>query len=102
MIPGFVLGFLAMSLFRTLGVALGFLPQSVSHPGSLQGAAQILIFLDELSKFAILMALAAVGLNTDLTSLRRIGVKPLIIGTCVAVVLAILSLSLILFTPLGA
>ena len=103
LIPGFVLGFLAMSLFRTLGVALGFLPQSVSHPGSLQGAAQILIFLDELSKFAILMALAAVGLNTDLTSLRRIGVKPLIIGTCVAVVLANpLSLSLILFTPLGA
>lgn len=102
LIPGFVIGFLVMSLIRTLGVAFGFLPQNVSNPGNLQMAANILTVLDEVSKFAILMALAAVGLNTDLSSLRRIGVKPLIIGTCVAVVIAIISLSLILFTPLGA
>jgi len=102
LIPGFVIGFLVMSLIRTLGVALGFLPQNVANPGNLQMAATLLNALDEVSKFAILMALAAVGLNTDLSSLKRIGVKPLIIGTCVAVVIAILSLSLILFTPLGA
>ena len=102
LIPGFVIGFLVMSLIRTLGVAFGFLPQNVANPGNLQMAANILTVLDEVSKFAILMALAAVGLNTDLSSLRRIGVKPLIIGTCVAVVIAIISLSLILFTPLGA
>ncbi len=102
LIPGFVIGFLVMSLIRTLGVAFSFLPQNVSNPGNLQLAANILTALDEVSKFAILMALAAVGLNTDLSSLRRIGVKPLIIGTCVAVVIAIISLSLILFTPLGA
>ncbi len=102
LIPGFVIGFLVMSLIRTLGVAFGFLPQNVANPGNLQLAANILTALDEVSKFAILMALAAVGLNTDLSSLRRIGVKPLIIGTCVAGVIAIISLSLILFTPLGA
>jgi len=102
LIPGFVIGFLVMSLIRTAGVALGFLPQNVSSPGNLQFAADLLKFLDEISKFAILMALAGVGLNTDLSSLRRIGIKPLIIGTCVAVVLAVISLSLILFTPLGS
>jgi len=102
LIPGFVIGFLVMSLIRTLGVAFGFLPQNVSNPGNLQMAANILSVLDEVSKFAILMALAAVGLNTDLSSLRRIGFKPLIIGICLAVVIAIISLSLILFTPLGA
>jgi len=102
LIPGFVIGFLVMSLIRTLGVAFGFLPQNVSNPGNLQLAANVLNALDEVSKFAILMALAAVGLNTDLSSLKRIGVKPLIIGTCVAAVIAILSLSLILFTPLGS
>ena len=101
LIPGFVLGFLLMSLIRTVGVATGILPQDVTHPGTLETAANILKALDQVSKFIILMALAAVGLNTDLASLRRIGFKPLIIGTCVAALLAILSLGLILFTPLG-
>ncbi len=102
LVPGFVIGFLVMSLIRTVGVALGFLPQSISNPGNLQFAAGLLKAADDLSKFLILMALAGVGLNTDLNSLRRIGLKPLIVGTCVAVLLAVLSLSLILFTPLGA
>ncbi len=102
LVPGFVIGFLVMSLIRTLGVALGVLPQSVSSPGDLHLAAGALKALDEISKFAILMALAGVGLNTDLSALWKLGIKPLIIGTCVAVVLAIVSLSLILLTPLGA
>jgi uncharacterized integral membrane protein (TIGR00698 family) len=102
LIPGFVIGFLVMSLVRTAGVALGFLPQSVSNPGDLQVAASVLKACDEISKFAILMALAGVGLNTDLVSLRRIGLKPLVVGTCVAVLLALVSLGLILYTPLGA
>jgi uncharacterized integral membrane protein (TIGR00698 family) len=102
LIPGFVIGFLIMSLIRTTGVALGFLPQNVAAPGNLHLAAYILGIFDEISKFAILMALAAVGLNTDLSNLRKIGFKPLIVGTCVAIVMALLSLSLILFTPLGS
>ncbi len=102
LVPGFVLGFLVMSLLRTLGVALGVLPQNVAQPGSLGAAASVLTFLDELAKLAILMALAGVGLNSDLASLRRIGFKPLIVGTCVAIVLAGISLALILLTPLGS
>lgn len=101
-VPGFVLGFLAMAVLRTLGVATGILPQSVSSPGSLQSAAAFLKGMDETSKFLILMALAGVGLNTNLASLRRIGLKPLLVGTCVALLLAVLSLGLILYSPLGA
>lgn len=100
-IPGFVVGFILMALLRTLGIALGLLPQNVSAPGDLQRAAQVLIFLDSVSKFAILMALSAVGLNTDLASLKRIGYKPLIAGLIVAVMLSVVSLVLILFTPLA-
>jgi uncharacterized integral membrane protein (TIGR00698 family) len=100
-VPGFVIGFVLMALLRTVGVALGFLPQSVASPGHLHGAAQLLTWLDSLSKFAILMALSAVGLNTDFSSLKRIGLKPLLVGTVVAVLLAITSLVLILFTPFG-
>ncbi|PWH16732.1 MAG: putative sulfate exporter family transporter [Anaerolineae bacterium] len=101
LIPGFVLGFLAMALLRTLGVAAGLLPQSVSQPGELQTAATFLKTVDELSKFLILMALTGVGLNTNLSSLRRLGLKPLLVGTSVAVLLAALSLALILHSPLG-
>jgi uncharacterized membrane protein YadS len=46
--------------------------------------------------------IAGVGLNTNLERLKHIGPKPLIVGTCVALVLAVLSLTLILFTPLGS
>ncbi len=102
LIPGFVLGFLAMALLRTLGVAAGLLPQSVSHPGELQTAAAFLKTVDEMSKFLILMALTGVGLNTNLGSLRRLGLKPLLVGTSVAILLAALSLALILYSPLGA
>lgn len=102
LIPGFVLGFLAMALVRTLGVAAGLLPQSVSQPGELQTAAAFLKTVDEISKFLILMALTGVGLNTRLASLRRLGLKPLLVGTSVALLLAALSLALILYSPLGA
>jgi len=101
LVPGFVVGFILMSLYRTLGVMLGFLPQNVSEPGQLVWAANFLSFLDGTSKFAILMALSAVGLNTDLSNLKRIGLKPLLVGTFVALLLSVISLSLILFTPFG-
>lgn len=101
LIPGFVLGFLAMALVRTLGVATGILPQNVSQPGALQTAAAFLKTVDEISKFLILMALTGVGLNTRLASLRRLGLKPLLVGTAVALLLAALSLMLILYSPLG-
>ncbi len=102
LVPGFVLGFLVMSLLRTAGVALGVLPQNLAQPGQLTAAAAVLKGVDEIAKFAILMALAGVGLNTNLASLRKIGFKPLIVGLCVAILLAGISLSLILFTPLGS
>ena len=100
-IPGFVIGFILMALLRTFGIMLGILPQDVAAPGDLQTAARGLIFLDSVSRFAILMALSAVGLNTNLVSLKRIGYKPLIVGLIVAVLLSVVSLLLILFTPLA-
>lgn len=100
-VPGFVIGFVVMALVRTVGVMMGFLPQNVALPGQLHMAARGLVFVDSVSKFAILMALSAVGLNTQLASLKRIGIKPLLVGTVLALLLSIASLTLILFTPLG-
>jgi uncharacterized integral membrane protein (TIGR00698 family) len=100
-IPGFVIGFVVMALIRTIGVMIGVLPQHVSEPGSLKAAANVLVFLDQVSKFSILLALSAVGLNTNIENIKRIGIKPLLVGTFVAVLLSMTSLGLIVFTSLG-
>jgi uncharacterized integral membrane protein (TIGR00698 family) len=100
LVPWFVLGFLAMSLLRTLGVATDVLPQNVENPGNLAEAAAMLKWFDEAAKFFILMALSAIGLGTNVQSLRAIGIKPFVVGLCVAAVLATFSLTVILLTGL--
>lgn len=62
--PWFVLGFLAASLINTF---LG-LPAGVSG------------FLSQTGKFVIVMAMAAIGLNTNLIKLLKNGVRPIVLG----------------------
>lgn len=100
LIPWFVLGFLALTLARTVGVAFGVLPQNVDRPGDLQSAASALKFFDEVAKFAILTALTGVGLSTDIRNILKIGLGPFIVGLCIAAVLAVASLSLIVASGL--
>lgn len=66
--PWFVLGFLAMALLNSLG----FIPVSISQ-----------LFKD-LSRFLIVVALAAIGLKTDLEEMRHSGIKPIIHGFLVS------------------
>lgn len=94
-LPWFVLGFLGLTLLRTIGVAVGLLPQSVAEPGSLIVAASALKLVDEIAKFAILVALAAIGLSTDTAAVRRTGLKPFAMGLGLAASLALFSLGLI-------
>ncbi len=101
LIPWFVIGFLTMSLIRTFGISVGILPQDINHPGALPVASSILKAFDEMAKFAILTALAAVGLGTQLKVVLKIGLKPFTLGLCVSLVLSIASLSLILFFGMG-
>lgn len=101
LIPWFVLGFLALSLLRTAGIAAGVLPQNVDKPGDLAAAAALLKFVDEIAKFAILTALAGIGLGTNIANLRKIGLKPFVVGLCVAAVLSATSLTIILLGHLG-
>lgn len=94
-LPWFVFGFLAMTLLRTIGVAVGWLPHDVSAPGDLIAAAGILRFMDEIARFAVLVALAAIGLSTSTTAVRRIGLKPFAMALGLAASLALFSLALI-------
>ena len=75
-IPWFVLGFLAASLVRTLGV----LPMSA-------GAA-----LPEIGKFGICAAMAAIGLKSNPLKLVRNGVRPILLGLACWVSVAVVSL----------
>ena len=64
--PWFVLGFLAAALMYT------FLPIP----------AAVSAFLVQAGKFLIVMAMAAIGLNTNLRKLLTQSVKPLLLGLC--------------------
>lgn len=77
--PFFILFFLLASIITTLASSLG-VPSSVFSP------------LKTLSKFFIIMAMAAIGLNTDLWTLVKTGGKPLLMGMCCWVSITLCSL----------
>lgn len=65
--PFFILYFVAASIITTIAVSLG-VSASVFSP------------IKELSKFFIIMAMAAIGLNTNIVKLVKTGGKPIIMG----------------------
>jgi uncharacterized membrane protein YadS len=95
LVPWFVLAFLGMTVVRTVLNQFGFLPLDVNNPNDMVLGANLLRAADELAKFAILVALAAIGLSTDVAAVRKTGPKPLLLGVVVAGALAVFSLALI-------
>ena len=51
-------------------------------------------FFKQLSKFLIVMALAAIGINTDIVKLGKTGGKPILLGFCCWIAIACVSLGL--------
>lgn len=78
--PWFVVGFLAAAIVSTLVSPLG------------AGAAQACTLLDKLGKFGIIVAMAGIGLNTNLKSLVKNGVRPIALGLCCWIAVALVSL----------
>lgn len=67
--PFFILYFIAASVITTIAASLG-LPSEFFAP------------IKELSKFFIVLAMAAIGLNTNIVKLVKTGGKPLFMGLC--------------------
>ena len=67
--PLFILWFVCASVVTTICTSLG-IPSAVFQP------------LKELSKFFIIMAMAAIGLNSNVVKLVKSGGKPLLLGAC--------------------
>lgn len=74
--PWFVLGFLITTLINSIG----FIPKEVSG------------FLNDLGKFGIMVAMAGIGLNTKLRSLVKNGWRPIALGLCCWILVAVISL----------
>lgn len=79
--PTFILFFILASLITTICTSLGVSSSSFAP-------------LKELSKFMIVMAMAAIGLNTDLIKLVKTGGKPLVLGFCCSLAVTLTSLLL--------
>lgn len=67
--PFFILWFILASVITTAATGLGA-PAALFSP------------LKTLSKFFIVLAMAAIGLNTDIVKLVKTGGKPLVLGLC--------------------
>lgn len=67
--PFFILYFIAASIITTVAVNFG-VPTEFFNP------------IKELSKFFIVLAMAAIGLNTNIVKLIKTGGKPIIMGAC--------------------
>ena len=67
--PFFILFFIGASVITTVAVSCGV-------------DASFFAPFKDLSKFFIIMAMAAIGLNTDVVKLIRTGGKPLLLGFC--------------------
>ncbi len=79
--PLFILLFLLASVITTLATLIS-IPPSIFTP------------LKELSKFFIIMAMAAIGLNTNVVKLITSGGKPILMGFCCWVAITITTLGM--------
>lgn len=73
--PWFILGFVMMALFNSIG----WIPITAS------------LILKDISKFLMVIALAAVGLKTDVTKMKESGIAPLAHGFLISVLVVIVS-----------
>ncbi len=91
LVPLFVLGFLAMSVVRTVGdlgsPAFGVLPAADWH--ALVGT------IKRLAEVFLAVAMAGVGLGTSIAGMREIGLKPFGVGLAAALLVGVVSIALI-------
>ncbi len=74
--PWFILGFLAMSVLKSVGL----IPDSVSD------------ILKDVSKFLMVAALAAIGLNTSFKEMSKSGIAPMLHGFIISALVVIVAI----------
>jgi uncharacterized integral membrane protein (TIGR00698 family) len=79
--PWFILGFLALAVINSLGI----IPATVSSA------------LKDISKFLMIAALAAIGLNTSFKEMRKSGFGPMLHGFIISALVVIVALAVEFF-----
>lgn len=84
LLPWFIVAFLAMAIINSLG----FIPASFSAT------------LKSISKFLMVAALAAIGLNTDFREMKKSGLNPMIHGFIISALVVIVAITVEYFIGL--
>ncbi len=84
LLPWFIIAFLAMAIINSFG----FIPASVSAT------------LKSISKFLMVSALAAIGLNTDFCEMKKSGINPMIHGFIISALVVIVAITVEYFIGL--
>jgi uncharacterized integral membrane protein (TIGR00698 family) len=95
LLPLFVVGFVAMSVFRSVGdagIKLGGLAFGIWDEAAW---TEIYTGLQRWAGYLLVVALAGVGLSTDLRTLKGLGIKPFFVGLGAAVVVGVISFAAI-------
>lgn len=74
--PWFILGFVAMAILNSVGL----IPQAASA------------VLKDVSKFLMVAALAAIGLNTDIREMKKSGINPMIHGFIISALVVLVAI----------
>ena len=91
MIPWFIVGFALMSAFRTVG-DIGDRPFGLLAPQQWQDIVQ---FIRDAAEHLLLVAMAAVGLTSMFAGIRKIGMRPFVLGLFAALLIGGVSFTLI-------
>jgi uncharacterized integral membrane protein (TIGR00698 family) len=90
-LPPFVLGFLGLTVARTIGDASTRAFGIIDH----NLWAHFLVVMDHASTWFLTIVMAAVGLSTGLSNLKRLGWRPFFVGLSAAVIVGAIGLSMI-------
>jgi uncharacterized membrane protein YadS len=83
-VPWFICGFLALAVINSLGWI----------PGNISG------MMKSASKFLMVTALAAIGLNTSLLDFKKAGLAPMFYGVTIDTLVTLTALAVIFFMGL--
>lgn len=90
-VPPFILGFLGLTVARTIGDASTRAFGIIDH----EHWTHFLAVMDHASTWLLTVVMAAVGLSTGLSNLKRLGWRPFFVGLSAAVIVGAIGLAMI-------
>jgi uncharacterized integral membrane protein (TIGR00698 family) len=90
--PVFILGFIAMAVLRSMG---DYFVVSKNFLWNAEAWSSLCSLVKQWAGYILAVAMAGVGLGTDIKKLKKLGAKPFWVGLCAAVSVGIVSFLLI-------